>query len=166
MATLGQTITLWRNQKKLTQDGLARRCGVSRPNLSVIEQGGRDLTIQTLRRIANALGVSAGTLVDGLGPHPEYGSRVMSRQAIDRISRLAAGQRLRATEREKETALALASIMKYKTSKPGSRPKRLRTIRSENEVLSSLKAELGPEILMNLIRRVEKNLASTGNFHE
>ena len=156
MAPTGQTIYLWRIQKGLTQQAVAERSGVSRPNLSAIEQGGRDLTVQTLRRIAQALGVSAGTLADGIGPSPQGDPLSLNRHSLDRIARLAAGQGLRATARERRIATTLASIMKSKTRRQAAGRKRSRSARSENETLSRLKTELGPEILKHLIRRVDK----------
>ncbi len=166
MQPIGQTIYLWRGAGEITQEELARRSGVSRPNLSAIEQGGRDLNVQTLRRIAAALGVSAGTLVDGVGPKSKFAPINLNRYSLDRVARLAAGHWVRATGRERKIAFGLASVMKSKTRRPAIKQKRLRTGRSENKTLLRLKSELGPELLKHLIRRVEKNLAQDLISHE
>ncbi len=158
MQPIGQTIYSWRLSKRMTQETLASSARVSRPNLSAIEQGGRDLTVQTLRRLAAALGISAGTLVDGVGPKPEYVPVNTNRHTLDRIARLAAGKRLRASGREKKIALALAFVMKSKTGGWAGVKKRRRTARSENQTFLKLKTELGPALLNHLIRRVEKLL--------
>ena len=160
MLPIGEVIHLWRVRKGLTQQALAERSHVSRPNLSAIEQGTRDLTVQTLRRIASALGVPAGGLVDGIGPKPEHLPPNLGRQSLDRMARLASGQWLRATDRERKTAFSLASIMKSKMSPVGTKRKRLRSVRSENATFLQLKADLGGQVLQSLIRRAEKIMAS------
>ena len=158
MLPIGQTIYLWRTKKGLTQADVAGSSGISRPNLSAIEQGARDLTIQTLRRIASTLGASPGILVDGIGPEPSRPRYKFSRYAFDRIARLAAGQSLRASFTEKRVARDLASIMKFKTRRH-TRNKGLKSGRSGNATLLRLKDELSPAIFGHLVRRVEKNLA-------
>lgn len=158
MRPTGQTIYYWRRSKKITQANLAWRAGVTRPNLSAIENGGRDLTVQTLRRIADALGVTPGTLVDGIGPKPSHTPVNLNRFSIDRVARLAVGQRLRATSKEKKLSLDLASVMKSKIPSKGVKQRRVRSARSENETLMRLKSELGPDLLQHLIHRVEKCL--------
>jgi transcriptional regulator with XRE-family HTH domain len=160
MAPIGQAIYLWRVYRSLTQKALAARSGVSRPNLSAIEQGARDLTKQTLRRIASALGVSAGVLADGIQPKPDSIPTSSDRHSMDRIARIAAGQRLRASAAERKLAGALASIMKSKTGQGQAKQVAGRTFRLENETVLRLKAGLGPEVFNHLVRRVEKNLAS------
>ena len=162
MKPVGQTIYLWRTQKGLTQALVAASSGVSRPNLSAIEQGARDLTVQTLRRIAFTLGVSPGALVDGIGPELAHSQQKHNRYSLDRIARIAAGQSLKATRAEKQIAQDLASLMKSKTQ-PASRKNIFLNVRNDERTLSRLKIELGPEVLEHLIRRVEKNL---GNRHE
>ncbi|MCG3177188.1 MAG: hypothetical protein MOGMAGMI_02156 [Candidatus Omnitrophica bacterium] len=158
MRPLGRTLLLWRNERKLTQAKLAALTGISRPNLSAIEQGSRDVTVRTLRRLAQALGVRPGQLVDGEGPEPTYTIDTSDRQAMDRVARLAAGERLSASAQEKKTALALSSLMKSKTGWKGLKRIRRGTARSESEMLRRLKSELGPETLAHLIRRVDKVL--------
>ena len=158
MAPVGQTIHLWRAEKGLTQEDVAERSGISRPNLSAIEQGARDLTVQTLRRIASALGTSPGALVDGIGPGPSLPPGKLDRYSLDRIARLAAGQALRASVFEKHIAEDLASVMKAKT-RPALRGKPPNNVRYENTAILRLKVEIGPSVLTHLVRRVEKFLA-------
>lgn len=158
MHPVGQTISLWRANKGLTQAVVAERSGISRPNLSAIEQGARDLTVQTLRRIASTLGASPGALVDGIGPGPARRPGKLDRYSLDRIARLAAGQSLPASDAERRISTDLASIMKSKTRAP-SEKKASNSVRSENTALLRLKVEIGPVVFRHLIRRVEKNLA-------
>lgn len=158
MLPTGETIQLWRGHKRLTQAVLADRAGISRPNLSAIEQGARDMTIQTLRRIAGALEITPGTLVDGLGPTQPTPKEHYDRFAIDRIARLAAGQSIKASAQERKLAMSLASLMKSKVNYSNVKPERLRSVRAENRTLLNLKSVLGQGLLDHLIRRVEKNL--------
>ncbi len=154
MNPVGQTIHFWRMKKGLTQAVVAERSGVSRPNLSAIEQGGRDLTVQTLRRIASTLGVTPGALVDGVSSEPRS-----DRAFLDRIARLAAGQFFKASPAERRFAQDFASIMKSKTGNP-SQKKTTNQTRAENTVVWRLKTELGPTVFDHLIRRIEKNLSN------
>lgn len=159
MRPVGQTIYLWRIHKGLTQSDLARGSGVSRPNLSAIEQGARDLTVQTLRRIAAALNVKPGDLVDGVLPASAPQPRNLDRFAMDRVARLAAGQRVRAPRHEKKLALKLLSLMKSKSRLfSGTKRRRVRSVREENRVFEELKPELGTDRLDHMIRRAEKFL--------
>jgi len=153
MAPVGHTIYLWRIQRNLTQAELAGLCGVSRPNLSAIEQGARDLTVQTLRRLAAALNVNTGLLADGITPYQAKSPVRWDRTQLDRIGRLAAGQSLAASPEEKKIARDLSSIMDAKIHRSAGK-----NSVSKNKMVLELKARLGPEIFKHLIRRVEKNL--------
>lgn len=61
---IGRRIRAARETGRLNLHDLARLSGVSAPALSLIETGKRDLRITTLNRIANALRVRAGDLLD------------------------------------------------------------------------------------------------------
>ncbi len=158
MNPVGQTISFWRMKKGLTQAIVAKRSGVSRPNLSAIEQGARDLTVQTLRRIAAALGVTPGTLVDGFRSEPMDAPEKRDRYSLDRIARIGAGQSLKSSGAERRIAQDLASIMKSKTQNHAEK-KNANNIRSQSAAIWRLKTEIGPAVFRHLIRRVEKNLS-------
>ncbi len=68
MISLGENICLWRLAKGLSQESLALRAGIPRPNLSAIEHGRQDITVATLRALSFALGIKPGVLVDGIAP--------------------------------------------------------------------------------------------------
>ncbi len=68
MTNLGENIHLWRLAKGLSQESLAARAGIPRPNLSAIEKGEQNITITTLRALSFALGINPGVLVDGIAP--------------------------------------------------------------------------------------------------
>jgi transcriptional regulator with XRE-family HTH domain len=86
VAPFGQTVLLWRLRRGLTQEELARRAGVPRPNLSAIERGQRDVSLKTVRALAAALDVRPGVLVDGIVPQDQEGTNELSREAMERIA--------------------------------------------------------------------------------
>lgn len=61
---VGKKIQLLRNEKGLSQQGLADLCGFEKSNMSRIEAGKENLTIKTLNIIANALSVRISDLLD------------------------------------------------------------------------------------------------------
>lgn len=78
---------MWRLARGLTQAELARRTRIARPNLSAIERGRREVSLGTLRALAVGVGVSPGTLVDGISPwslHQAAGP--LSRNRLERIA--------------------------------------------------------------------------------
>jgi transcriptional regulator with XRE-family HTH domain len=54
----------WRQRRALSQAELAARAGVAEPTVVRIE-GGKPTRPSTLRRLADALGLSPGELIDG-----------------------------------------------------------------------------------------------------
>ncbi len=57
-------VKLWREHRRLTQQELANRAGISKPYLSQIETGKRKGTIETMSAIALALDVHLDALTD------------------------------------------------------------------------------------------------------
>ena len=86
MLNFGNDLLLWRLDRKLTQAELAEKAGVTRPNLSAMESGKRDVTLRTLSALARALDVSPGTLADGIPPHQNQPKSGLSREAMERIA--------------------------------------------------------------------------------
>ena len=87
MLPFSQTVLSWRIQQGLTQDALARRAGITRPNLSAIEQGKREVSLKTLRALAAGLDVRPGILADGIPPGAAPGGpRLVSRDTLERIA--------------------------------------------------------------------------------
>jgi transcriptional regulator with XRE-family HTH domain len=86
MATFGDNILLWRLHRSLSQERLAALSNLPRPNLSDIEKGKRDITLSTIRLLANALEVSPGTLVDAEPPKPEHWKENLTRESMEQIA--------------------------------------------------------------------------------
>src|SRR5215469_14956728 len=59
---LGVSVKGWRARLKIPQDELARRAGFHRSYISDIERGSRNVSIKSIEKLADALGVSVLTL--------------------------------------------------------------------------------------------------------
>ncbi|PWH17372.1 MAG: transcriptional regulator [Ardenticatenia bacterium] len=71
---LGQTIRNLRLQRQVTGSELARRCNVTRGLISQIERGSTVPSLDVLVRIANALEVPVGQLLDSSATQPAQGA--------------------------------------------------------------------------------------------
>lgn len=112
----GQTLYLWRRARGLTQAELARRTRLSRPNLSAIEQGKREVTLGTLRALAVGLGIRPGMLADGMAPSAlEQNGVRLSREALERIADAVAFNRPVTGPTERITVEALRSLLGHRT---------------------------------------------------
>ena len=56
-------VRVWREHRGLTVSALAERAGIAQPYLSQIETGKREGTLQTMKKISEALGVTLDDLV-------------------------------------------------------------------------------------------------------
>lgn len=63
LSALGANIRAAREERAETQAALAKAIGMQRPDLSTIEAGRQNVTIGTLYRIADHLGVRAASLL-------------------------------------------------------------------------------------------------------
>jgi transcriptional regulator with XRE-family HTH domain len=72
LSQIGLRITRRRQILGITQSELAARSGITRTSISFIEGGNQNLTIDTLCKLANALGT---TVVELLGGTPGSPSR-------------------------------------------------------------------------------------------
>ena len=64
--TIGERIREVRTGKGQTQTEFAMRLSICQPNVSNIECRNRGMTVETLLRIADALGVTASELLKGV----------------------------------------------------------------------------------------------------
>lgn len=65
MATVGDRIKAIRETKKMTQEQLALKAGISKGFLSDLENKNKNLSSQSLLKIANVLGASVDYLLSG-----------------------------------------------------------------------------------------------------
>lgn len=68
---IGLAIRAKRNQLGMTQEQLAQRCGMEKPDISNIENGKRNMTLDTLDRIAEAVECDVRILFDEIMPDPD-----------------------------------------------------------------------------------------------
>ena len=117
MCPFGQALYLWRRHRGLTQESLARRARIPRPNLSAVERGKREVSLGTLRALALALGIRPGVLADGTAP-AELESRPisLSRETMERIANAVAFGRPAANAREQEIVAALRLLLRPRTA--------------------------------------------------
>ncbi|MCM8819617.1 MAG: helix-turn-helix domain-containing protein [Candidatus Omnitrophica bacterium] len=66
MEIVGENIRLLREKKKLTQKELAEKLGVSRQAICMWETGKRELSLTTLNRLSEVLGVPIKNLIGGI----------------------------------------------------------------------------------------------------
>jgi transcriptional regulator with XRE-family HTH domain len=69
---IAETLKRWREARGLSQRALAERAGMPYPMVARIELGQTDPRLSTLRRLAEALKLTVGDLVDGT---PNTGKR-------------------------------------------------------------------------------------------
>lgn len=112
LAPFGQTVFLWRRHRRLTQQQLAERAGLPRPNLCAIEQGHREVSLTTLRALALALRVPAGALVDGAAPPTAApAAQHLSRPVIERVAEAVAARRWPTAGAERALARLLQAVL-------------------------------------------------------
>lgn len=59
---LGMSVKNWRSRLKIPQDELARRSGFHRSYISDVERGSRNVSLKSIEKLAEALGISIVTL--------------------------------------------------------------------------------------------------------
>ena len=156
MPPFHQTLVLWRRHRGLTQAALAQQARLARPNLSAIECGKREVTLRTVRVLADALGVPPGTLVDGVAPFSAAGSPPsLSRATIERIADAVGWGRPVADPGERQAVAALRTILKHRTSAIQQRRGRPRTSRrAALDAWLTLHSRYSPGAIQTLADRV------------
>ncbi len=67
LGALGMRIKKLRERRKLSQEALAARAGIHRVSLANVERGAKQPTLDTLERLARALGVPVARFLSGKG---------------------------------------------------------------------------------------------------
>jgi HTH-type transcriptional regulator / antitoxin HipB len=68
LSQIGLRVLRRRQELGLTQTELADRLGIGRPNIYRIEHGKQNVTVDTLCKLAEALGITAVELFSGMVP--------------------------------------------------------------------------------------------------
>lgn len=168
MLAFGQAVLLWRAHRGLTQEALARRAGIPRPNLSAIERGRREVSLATLRTLAAGLEVRPGVLADGVGPgRTAEGAMGLSRDAVERIATAAAFNRRVADPDEQVVVSALRMLTRPRLgalTRQWRRPRVSR--RAVAAAWMTLKSRYPREALQALADRIlERQAADASSAH-
>ena len=62
----GETVRRFRENEGISQEALAERCGLHRTYIGSIERGERNVSLANIVRVAHALGLEPGSLLEGL----------------------------------------------------------------------------------------------------
>ncbi len=165
---VGETVYLWRLERKFTQEELARRAGISRPNLSAIERGRREVSLRILRAVAAALEINPGMLVDGTAPGPATRG-LLSREALERVADAVVGGKAIHSEKEKRLVELLKPLMKnrvrlvhgHKTAGGAFSGKRL-----TDAAWLRLRSNYPAQVIQNLIQRISDRQCLAHIQHE
>ncbi len=156
MWPFGQTVLAWRLARGLTQEALARTARISRPNLSAIERGRREVTLGTLRSLALALGTRPGVLADGIPPGDA--AAPLSRADLERVARVTAKDERLPDARLADLARRLREVAAARLEMAGGRTGGRRTSRRAARAWLLLKAGEAPATLSSLLERVAGQL--------
>jgi transcriptional regulator with XRE-family HTH domain len=160
MLPFGQAVLLWRVERGFSQQQLAERARLSRPNLSAVERGKRDVNLTTLRALAVALDVTPGTLVDGIAPHASSGDVLFTRDALERIVSAAISKKSLADKTENHLAQLLRESVRWQLKTNGRWAGDIRRgKRTAERAWLGLKAVAPRDVVNNLMTRVTKHLS-------
>lgn len=160
MINLGESVYLWRLAKGLSQESLALKAGIPRPNLSAIEQGRQDITVATLRALSFALGVNPGVLVDGIAPLKLNKSDRWPRNLLEDAAQASLDTKF---DKLNPKGRAISSLLSKITKNRINAKKKIyrNTLKARKASINSwlmLKSGVGREIAGNLLSRQDKSL--------
>ncbi|MBI2118636.1 MAG: helix-turn-helix transcriptional regulator [Elusimicrobia bacterium] len=111
MIPFNQTVLLWRLHRGLAQSALAIKAGIPRSNLSDIERGKKEVSLKTVRALAQSLDLKPGVLVDGIGPMEVETIPSMTRVILERIADAAAFNKHLSSVQEQKIVEQLREIL-------------------------------------------------------
>lgn len=159
MTNFGENLYLWRIFRGLSQEGLAKRSGIPRPNLSAIESGKREPSLGTLRVVAVALGVSPGVLADGIAP-AYFKETTFSRNSLENIAKISLGETVPCSDPAQKTISTMFSkIIRNRINAQKKIYKN--TLRDRSTHITNwlmLKVAIKTEVLNNLLTRLDKHI--------
>ena len=62
--TFGQKVNAFRKSKSLSQENIAEKSGLNRPYISAIEQGKRNVSLEVIKKLAEALEIEIKELFE------------------------------------------------------------------------------------------------------
>jgi transcriptional regulator with XRE-family HTH domain len=160
---IGYHVMAWRRRLGLTQAVLANRARFSRPYLSRLEKGKADPALSSVRRLALALEINVGQLIEELPPEQALG-----RDELDRLARGALRPGTREAHAQRGTrVLALMNHQRRKAlgfyvPKGKRSPAAPGPHASAVNAARWLRASLGEKQWAAVLRRIDK-LAASGH---
>jgi len=157
MLPFGETVLSWRLARGMSQAELAKAARMSRPNLSGVERGNREVTLGTLRRLALALDVLPGVLVNG--EPPAQMNEPLGRAALERIAHAAAHGTSTTNEQEQRLGVLLAEAASARIAggeapTRGTTAHRRRSTRRAARAYLMLKATTTQAVVASLVDRL------------
>lgn len=160
MVSLGQNLYLWRSYKGLSQEELAVKAGMPRPNLATIENGKREPSLPTLRALATALGIKAGMLVDGIAPI-NFEDSLLSRSAQEAIVKASLSKNVSLlSAQQKIISSLLSNIIRNKINAKKNRFSK-HLLKERGRYIKNwlmLKAAINSHLLNKLLTQVDKHI--------
>lgn len=147
---IGDKLGGWRRARRLTQAALAARAGLPQSVVSDTENGRRDISLRTLYRLAGALDLTPGALLDDEPPRAR-----LSRHDIDAVSRAVVSGERNLPLAQRRLADACAAAMRPTLEACavwGARAARRRAAPS----LRAAKQRYGPEAVALILDRVDR----------
>lgn len=155
MIDFGDQLLGWRLSKGLTQAELAKRADIPRPNISNIENGRADVSLTSLRRLADALELSLGSLLEKEPPRNVIGREERDKLVRDTLG-LGRGQK-------NPLARRLGRVLSSRRRALGGSGRRRAPVRSfpnTTQTERKLRMILGHKTWSEVLRRAEKLAAS------
>jgi transcriptional regulator with XRE-family HTH domain len=148
-------VMAWRRDKGLTQEALAGRAHLTRAYVSRLEGGGIDPSLSSLRRIAEALRMGVGRLLEE-APRPKR----LSREALDQLARAALEPGAK-DARSLPAARILAQLIQERRRALGLYAPRKRRLHRQRVGAGThaarwLRASLGENQWQALLKRIDK----------
>jgi transcriptional regulator with XRE-family HTH domain len=121
---LGSHLIAWRTSRSLSQSDVAAKAKLPRPYLSKLERNAADPSLSVLRRLASALGLSVGELVDTKPPVKaldRFDLEKLARELFLRDRKHRLGERavrhMRAQVGDEQWAALLSRLQKHRWQK-------------------------------------------------
>lgn len=151
---IGARLGGWRRAKGLTQAALAARTGLSQAAVSEIECGRRDVSLRTVFRMAVALDVTPGTLLDADPPRAR-----LDRQEADAVARAVVTGARDLPPAQRRLADACAAAMRPTLEACGA-PGAVRARRRGARALRAAEQRFGAEAVRNVLQRIDRHAAA------
>jgi len=147
---IGARLGGWRRSRNFTQVALAARAGLPQASVSIIEHGRRDISLRTVFRLAAALGITPGTLLDKDPP-----ITALTRHEVDSIARAVVTGKRNIPSMHRRLADACAVAMRPTLEACGM-PGMVRARRSGESAFNAAIQRFGREQVDLILDRVDR----------